>query len=69
MSGLLERRNAANTDVTMLIRMSGGDWTETIAPIAIPAAMAVGAAAIGVTNVSSAIAWPNQVHRSPLTPR
>ncbi len=30
--------SAANADATMLMMISGGDWTETIAPIAMPGA-------------------------------
>jgi hypothetical protein len=40
----------------MFTTASGGDVTDTIAPMAMPALIAIGAAAIGVTNVSSATA-------------
>ena len=60
---------AAATDTMMLTIASGGEFIETIVPMAIPAAMAIGAAAIGVTNASSATVQPNHVHSSPTSAR
>ncbi len=48
--GELESTAAAPTETTMLTIASGGEFIETMVRMAMPAAMAVGAAAIGVTN-------------------
>ena len=54
----------AAIETIMFTSASGGELTATIVRIAMPAAIAIGAAAIGVTNASSATVVPNQVHRS-----
>ncbi len=38
---------AANADVIMFVMIRGGDWIDTTAPMAMPALIAIGAAAIG----------------------
>ena len=68
MSGEFDSAIAAKADTIMFVRIIGGDWIEAIAPIAIPAHIAIGAAAIGATNVSSTTVCPNQVHSRPTLP-
>ena len=59
------RSAAATIDMIMLTSASGGELIETIVRIAIPAAIAIGAAASGVMTASSETARPNQVQRMP----
>ena len=55
-SGELARIIAANAATSVLITARGGELIDTIAPIAIPAVIAIGAAASGMMYGSSATA-------------
>ena len=45
---------AAPTETSVLTKANGGELTDTVVPMAIPAAIAIGAAEIGTANRSSA---------------
>src|SRR3954453_16603136 len=69
MSGDTASVTAARIDTATLTAASGGEPIETMVPIAIPDAIAIGAAAIGVTNTSSETVHPNQIHASAVAAR
>ncbi len=62
-------QEAPAIETIMLTSTSGGELIDAIVRIAMPAAIAIGAAAIGATNVSSATLLPNHVHRAPANAR